>query len=222
MVKKVTYARLSPLAKGRLIGLYESGLKRSDVLEQVHKKDGTSAGVRTLSRIVKRFQDDPEWDGVEHRDAGGRPRDVTEAQEKKILKILVRDVGKCVVSANYVRKLLPEIRHVRERTVQRTFHRLGYDYLYRRNKAAIGSKYKPDRLKYCDWLLKQDQLFLNKFAYVDGTTFFLPRTEEEQRDKERAALGPRGWRLADGSDGLEDANIGPSAYAKCQGISVRI
>ena len=49
-----------------------------------------------------------------------------------------------------------------------------------------GDKYKPDRLLYCDWLLKQVQTFLNKFAYVDGTTFFLPRDEEEKSDKQRA------------------------------------
>lgn len=83
---------------------------------------------------------------------------------------------------------------------------------------TIGDKYKPARLKYCDWLLKQDQKFLNKFAYVDGTTFFRPRTEEEHR----ASLGPRGWRLTDGTDSLEDRNIGPSSYAKSQGAPVKI
>ena len=85
-----------------------------------------------------------------------------------------------------------------------------------------GDKYKPDRLLYCDWLLKQVQTFLNKFAYVDGTTFFLPRDEEEKSDKQRACLGRRGWRLEDGSDSLEDKNVGPSAYAKSQGKPVKI
>jgi hypothetical protein len=88
--------------------------------------------------------------------------------------------------------------------------------------AAIGDTYKPARLKYCDWLLKQDQTFLNKFGYLDGTTFFSPRTEEENRDKKRACLSPRGWRMADGSDSIEDKNIGASSYAKSQGKPVKI
>ena len=35
-------------------------------------------------------------------------------------------------------------------------------------------------------------------------------------------MGPRGWRLADGSDSLEDKNVGASSYAKSQGNPVRI
>jgi hypothetical protein len=171
---------------------------------------------------LDRYSEDPKWDGLEERTAGGRPRDLTKQQAAKVRKILLRDVGKHVVSATHIKRNAPELRRIPDRTIQRTFHRLGYNYLYRRGKQAIGSEYKPARLAYCDWLLKQDQKFLNKFAYVDGTTFFRPRTDEEQRDKQRASLGPRGWRLADGSDSLEDQNVGASAYAKSQGDAVRI
>ena len=200
----------------------EEGAERGDIAMRMRKTDGSSPSLRTVDNVLDRFEKDPEWDGCEERTAGGRPRDLTEEQLAKIHTILLRDVGKHVVSASYVKRLLKELRNVPDRTIQRSFQRLGYSYLYRRGKQAIGDKYKPARLAYCDWLLKQKQTFLNKFAYVDGTTFFRPRTEEEQRDQERARLGPRGWRQADGSDGLEDKNVGPSAYAKSQGKPVKI
>ena len=219
---KSSHARLSPLAKGRIIGMREKGAERGEIAKTVKKKDGASPSLTTVDNVLERFKEDPEWDGREERTAGGRPRDVTDKQMERIRTILLRDVGKHVVSAAYVKRLLVELRRVPDRTIQRCFHRLGYSYLRRRGKQAIGEKYKPARLKYCDWLLKQDQTFLNKFAYVDGTTFFRPRTEEEQRDQQRAALGPRGWRLADGSDSLEDQNVGASSYAKSQGKPIKI
>ena len=48
------------------------------------------------------------------------------------------------------------------------------------------------------------------------------RTEAELSDKQRAALGPKCWRLSDGSDALEDKNVGASSYAKAQGKPVKI
>ena len=219
---KPSFARLSPLAKGRIIGMREEGATRADIAKTVKKKDGTFPSLFTVDAVLDRFEKEPEWDGCEERSAGGRPRNLTSEQLAKIRKILLRDVGKHVVSATYVKRVLKELRDVPDRTIQRSFQRLGYSYLHRRRQQAIGEKYKPARLKYCDWLLKQNQKFLNKFAYVDGTTFFRPRTEEEQRDQTRAGLGPRGWRLSDGSDSLEDKNVGPSAYAKSQGKPVKI
>ena len=221
-LKKPSYARLSPLAKGRVIGLREAGTERQEIRKKVLKKDGKKPSIGTVDGILARFEEDPDWDGCEDRTAGGRPRLLTPEQEARIKNILLKDVGRYVVSATYVKRILKDLRTVPERTIQRTFHRLGYAYLYRRGKSAVASKYKPARLKYCEWLLKQDQAYLNKFAYVDGTTFFRPRTEEERQDKERACLGPRGWRLEDGSDSLEDKNVGHSAYAKSQGKVVKI
>ena len=63
---------------------------------------------------------------------------------------------------------------------------------------------------------------LDRFAYVDGATFFLARSDAEQDDKRRSALGPLVWRMSDGKDGLWDDCVGPSSYAKSQGQPVKI
>ena len=150
MKRKPSFARLSPLAKGRIIGMREAGFKRGVIAKKVKKKDGRATTIRTVDTILQRFSEDPDWDGVEHREAGGRPRLLTLKQEAKILQVLLRDVGRQVVSASHVKRNLPELRRVSDRLVQRTFHRMGYAYRYRRRKAAVGEQYKPARLKYCD------------------------------------------------------------------------
>ena len=63
---------------------------------------------------------------------------------------------------------------------------------------------------------------MDKFAYTDGTTYFLARDESQQTGKQRAGLGRKSWRRDDGSDSLEDKNVGASTYAKAQGNPVKI
>jgi hypothetical protein len=216
-----TYARLSPLARGRIIGMREAGAERSVVADTVRKTDGSPADLKAISYTYKRFKEDPEYDGTDSS-AGGRPRQLTNDQEKAVHEILLRDVGKVKVTARYIKRCLPDLRECLDKTIQRTFARLGYSHRVRRKKSAVHAKHKPARLKYCDWVLRQDQADLNHWAYTDGTTFYLPRTEEENGDKQRAALGPKCWRRSDGSDALQDQNVGPSSYAKSQGKPVKI
>ena len=189
--------------------------------DKVRKTDGTPPTLKSVDQILAHFAEDSEWDG-ENSSAGGRPRLLTAEQEQEVKKILVRDVGKFVVTARYVKKKLTKLRSVRDHTIVRTFSRLGYSYRDRRRKPAIADKYKPARLVYCNWLLKQEQTYLNTFAYVDGTTFFLANDESQHTGKQRAALGRKIWRRKDGSDSLEDKNVGPSSYSKSQGVPVKI
>ena len=68
--RKASFARLSPLAKGRIIGMREQGAKREVIQKLVKKKDGTAASLRTIDSVLERFNQDPLWDGTEQREAG--------------------------------------------------------------------------------------------------------------------------------------------------------
>ena len=219
--RKQSHARMTPAVRNRIIGMRLVGAPRDVIRTKACKSDGAMPSLKAVDNILEHFSKDPDWDGGDSV-AGGRKRLLTPQQEKSILKILERDVGKFIVTARYVKKKLPELRKVRDQVVQQTFGRLGYAYRDRRRKAAISDKYKPARMVYCSWLLKQAQSYLNTFAYVDGTTFFLANDESQQTGKQRAALGRKVWRREDGSDSLEDKNVGPSAYAKSQGKPVKI
>lgn len=100
--------------------------------------------------------------------------------------------------------------------------RLGLARRLRRGKAAVAKKYKPDRLAYARWVLRQPSASLRRWAYIDGTSFFLARTPEEHEGKERAALGRYCYRMKTGEGSLEDKNVGPPAYSKAQGLPIKI
>ena len=63
---------------------------------------------------------------------------------------------------------------------------------------------------------------LERWAYSDGTVFFLDRDAAEHESSRRAALGRSVWRRADGKDALYADCVGPSSYTKGQGVPVRI
>ena len=62
---KLSFARLSPLAKGRIVGMREKGAERAEIMQRVKKQDGKSPSLKTVVLILQRFDDDPDWDGVE-------------------------------------------------------------------------------------------------------------------------------------------------------------
>ena len=90
---KTSFARLSPLAKGRIVGLREAGKERTEIQQMVKKKNGKPPSPQSVDSVLQRFKSDPEWDGCQDRAAGGRPRDLSAQQEAKMQKILVRDVA---------------------------------------------------------------------------------------------------------------------------------
>ena len=59
-------------------------------------------------------------------------------------------------------------------------------------------------------------------AYVDGTTFYLARSDDEEQHKQRGRLGPFVWRMSNGADGLYSDNVGPSLYNASQGTPVKM
>ena len=218
---KMTFARFTPAARNRTIGIRLAGAERENIRNTILKSDGQKGNLRAIDQVLSNYEQDPDYD-ANNISSGGRPRSLTVEQEHAVLKVLMRDVGKFVVTARYVKKKLLGMRLIPDKTIQRTFDRLGYAYRDRRRKAIIDDVYKPARCTYAHWLLKQDQAFLNTFCYTDGTTFFLAADSAQYTDKTQAALGRKVWRLKDGSDALEDKNVGPSSYAKAQGQPVKI
>ena len=59
-------------------------------------------------------------------------------------------------------------------------------------------------------------------AFVDGTTFYLARTDAEEQEQKRQRLGPFVWRMSTGADGFFSDNVGPSLYAASQGKPVKM
>ena len=140
-----------------------AGAQRQDIREKVRKTDGKRANIRAIDAIIAHARDDPDYDG-HNSGAGGRPRELTAREESKVKKLVHQEVGRCVVTTKFLKKIFPALRRVTDRCVRDSLHRLGLAWRMRHCKAAIGKKYKPQRLEYCRWILAQKQSFLNCFA----------------------------------------------------------
>ena len=95
-------------------------------------------------------------------------------------------------------------------------------YLRRRKKSIVTKEYLAERVTYCQGVKRKRQETLQKWAYTDGTTFFLDRTEEELQHSQRRALGTHVWRRSDNSDAMYQECLGPSSYNKSLGTPVRV
>ena len=218
---KSSFARFSSFARGRIVGRAEEGASTQKIRKTVLKQDGRRGSLRAIEAVVAKARADPKWQG-ENSSAGGRPPELSLAEVAKLKKLLHAEVGLAKVTIPYCRKRLPFLKRVTEECVRLTLHRLGLAWRLRRAKAAVGKKYKSARLEYCNWVLKQPQRDLNRWAYVDGTSWYLARTPTEHEDKHRAALGKHCWRMRTGEDSLEDQHVGASSYAKAQGQPIKI
>ena len=216
-----TTARCDEFARGMIWGMHVVGTPIEDICGKVDKKDGSAPSKRAVGKVIARKRRYPSWRG-ENSVAGGRPSTLTKALKKKLWKLVLKERGKAKVTIKYCRKKIRPLRHVHRRVIARALHQAGLRWLSRRRKSWIPREHKVTREAYARWILRQRRRTLQRFAYTDGMTIYLARGPEDAKAKKRGKLGKRVWRLANGKDGLFDENVGPSLYAKAQGLPVKI
>ena len=214
-----TYSRMDVWTRGVIWGMSLMGASREQICESVLKRDGAAPTVRAVDDVIAKKKAEPEWRGEEVH--SGRPKILTASQQQQLVDLVFAERGRAKVTIKYCRKRLRFLRKVSRQTVERALYDAGLRWLRRRSKTLVPHLGKVARMRYADWLLSRRQEFLNRFAYTDGTTFYLARGPAEEANKKRAALGKHVWRMANGKDGLWDENVGPSLYAKSQGSRAR-
>ena len=101
-------------------------------------------------------------------------------------------------------------------------HEANLEYLRRRRKTIVPSAHLQARVSYCGAVKRKHMSTLEKWAYTDGTVYYLDRSSAEHENSQRSALGTHVWRRSDNKDALYEECIGPSSYCKGQGIPVRV
>lgn len=218
---KQTAARLDTWTRGVIWGMHLAGMKREDMRDHVRKKDGSKLTLHTLDDVIKTKTDHPDWKG-EDSSAGGRPKALTKAQEQQVVKLVFQCRGKDKVTIPYCKKVFKWLREIDDGTVANVLHRAGLKWLTRRQKSWVPQEHKESRVTYSTAVLRKHSATLQRQAYTDGTAWYLARSVAEKEDKKTLALGKHVWREATGKDGLFGDNIGPSLYAKAQGLPVKI
>ena len=214
-------ARLSVFTRGAIWGMHVAGMSRAKMQKHVRKTDGSEIPLNAIDRVISSRKEDNDWEGSQALE-GGRPRSVSDATLAELSALVIRERGSCKVTVAFCKKTIPALRKVHNTTVQRYLHEEGLKWLTRRRKAWVPPSHKHARVAFATSVKRMHTASLARWAYTDGTSFYLARGPSDVGQKQRAALGGYVWRQSTGADGLYDDNIGPSLYAKAQGLPVKI
>ena len=132
----------------------------------------------------------------------GRPATAGPSLVKKILRPVFRHRRSVRVTVSFLKKKVVAARRLSTRTFQRRLCDAGLAWLRRRRKTFVSKEYKAPRVAFARWVLARKAPTLQRWAYSDGTVFYLARTDTEMEHKKRGALGVHVWRMANGSDGM--------------------
>lgn len=213
----------NPFLRGVIYGLFLAGYTYQEIADEVTKTDGEHPCQQSVVSVIEKAQacGGLEWDG-EQAQGAGRPRVTSDELDKKILRLVFRFRGKTVVTVKFLKKHIVAARKLSDRTLSRRLGEAGLAWLTRRRKTLVSEVHRALRVEWAQWVLARTMATLSRWAYTDGTVFYLARDSTLQLSKARAALGPYVWRRADGSDALYDDCVGPSAYWKSQGLPIRL
>lgn len=214
--------QFSPFEIGQIKAHVYHGLSATKIAGILAKPDGKSRWtVKAVQNQIDKLKEQPAWRG-ERQEGSMRPRKTTAKQDARIVKLLLKNRGKQKVTVAVLRRSFTWAKQLSDTALEERLHEAGLAYLRRRRKSLVPRVYLKDRVKYCESVKRKRQATLDLWAYSDGTVFYLDRTDAENESTQRAALGTRIWRMADGSDALYHDCIGPSSYSKGQGVAVRI
>lgn len=197
------------------------GLGPTAIAAIVKKPDNSHPSVQAVADAISKLDDNKSWRG-ERASGSGAPRKTTVKMDKMITKQVFKDRGQQKVTVSYLKKMLPALRKVSHGTVENRLAEAGLLYLRRRRKTLVTTKYVTPRKRFATRILTLHQNSLNKWAYTDGTVFYLDKVEDGAEHTKRAALGRYVWRLSDRSDALFSDCVGPSSYNKAQGDPLKV
>ena len=223
----VQVPRLTPFLRGVIYGLFVAGWAYQEIANEVEKADGTNPCQQSVAATIAavRKNGGMQCDGMSGSSTSaevGRPLKTNPGLDKQILKLVFKHRGRARVTVPYVQRKIPAAKKVSRRTIARRLRDAGLAWLRRRRKSLVPEVHKAFRVQWANWVLKRTAVSLARWAYTDGTVFYLARDATEKQNTLRGGLGAYVWRQADGSDALYEDCVGPSAYWKGQGAAVRI
>lgn len=202
--------------------MHLAGAGPTQIAKTIRKPDRAALKPRNVRKVIRKFKKDPKWDGSREQGTGPTPV-LTDSDKNDIKKIVIKHRGKEVVTIRFIKKLRKHLRKVSDRTISRALHEAGLAWLRRRRERALTRAHKLPRIDFSHWLLKEVPLQETKrYAFVDGTAYYLALCESQAEDQGRRRLGQFVWRDAAGKDGLFTDCVGPSLYAAKQGKPIKV
>ena len=214
-------ARLTPFEIGQIKAHADHELGATAIAAIVRKPDGACVSKQAVCDVLQKLKSHPWWRG-ERAGGSGRPRKTTVAVDKLVGDEVIRSRGHARVTVAYLKKKYQVLRPFSDHLVESRLHDAGLAYLRRRRKTLVAKKFKKDRHAFAARVQRMHIATLARWAYCDGTVFYLDRDDVDHESTTRAALGRFVWRRADRADAMYHDCVGPSGYNKAQGRPVRV
>ena len=168
-----SYARLDAFTRGVIWGLALVGTPREQMRKLVVKPDGTAPSPSAIDDVIAKKKEHPEWHGEEEH--SGRPKSLSAAQQKQLVDLVFAERGRSKVTVKFCKMRLRFLRKNGRHVVERALQEAGLRWLRRRPKTLVPKLGKEMRMEYACWLRSRRPATLARFAYTDGTTFYLAR-----------------------------------------------
>ena len=181
----------------------------SPFFQQTSAYDEQAWSDTAIKNAIDRMAEEPKWRG-ERREGSGAHRKTTPEQDQNIQDWVIANRGTTKVTVARIRKQFPYLRRLSKTLVEERLNEAELGWQRRRNKSKVGSTYLAERVDYCHAVKRKWQDTLERWAYVDGTVYYLDRTAAEHEQSLHAALGKFVWRRLDGKDALWQDCIAPS------------
>ena len=221
LAKTTTY-QLSPFEVGQVKAHVEHGLSAAEIAKRVFKPDGKSKyGETAIQNCMNKLVANPRWKG-ERAVGSGAPKKTTPKQDKAVIDWLLDQRGKQKVTVAKLKKQFVYLRKLSDGAVEDRLHEAELAFLRRRKKSKVTKKYLQERVAYCQGVKRKKMETLKRWAYTDGTVFYIDRTEDELEHGKRQCLGSHVWRRSDNRDAMFQDCLGPSSYNKAQGTPVKV
>ena len=212
---------LTPFDVGQVKAHMVHGLGCTAIMRLVKRADGSTFGETAIVNCMNKLKANPRWRG-ERSEGSGAQRCTTKLQDARVVKWVEKERGKQKVTVARLKKQFPFLRKFSDWMVADRLHEADLYYLRRRRKSIVTKEYLQPRIRYCEGVKRMHNSTLRKFAYTDGTVYYLDRNEDEHENTVRRCLGSHVWRRSENSDAMHQDCLGPSAYNKAQGHPVRV
>jgi len=214
--------QLTPFEVGQVKAHMEHGLGCVKISKRLFHSDGkTTFSETAVANCMSKLKSEPLWRG-EREEGSGAARKTTPKQDREIVQWVLDNRGEVKVSVSRLKKQFVYLRGVSDTLVEERLAEASLEYLRRRDKPIVTKQYLQARVDYSLSVKRKRDSTLEKWAYTDGTVYYLDRSEDEHENSKRRALGTHVWRRSHNKEALEQDCIGPSSYSKGQGFPLRV
>lgn len=186
--------QLGPFEIGQIKAHLEHGLKSPAIAKRLFKADGKSTYTESaVYKAICKLEDNPSWRG-EREVGSGAPRKTTKKQDSEIIRWVLKRRGQKKVTVRAIKKEFPYLRKFNDSLVEERLFEADLVYMRRRKKCLVTEAHLAKRVAYCQAVKRKHDTTLEKWAYTDGTVYYLDRSESEHANTVRRALGTHVWR----------------------------